>query len=175
MDLSHSQSTSVSVPRADRDTVVPCARGAAGLHALHDPGGHLERRLHLCRTRPQGLSCCRRLKDLKRSLTHPCPLQQPLFPGDCELQQLLHIFKLLGTPTEDNWPGVTRLRDWHEWPQWQPQDLSRVFPTLEADGIDLMKKMMEYDPARRISVRIMIASLSTSYGLVDPLLRQRML
>jgi len=38
--------------------------------------------------------------------------KQPLFPGDCELQQLLHIFKLLGTPTEDVWPGVTRLRDW---------------------------------------------------------------
>ncbi len=40
------------------------------------------------------------------------PPQQPLFPGDCELQQLLHIFKMLGTPSEDNWPGVTRLRDW---------------------------------------------------------------
>ena len=38
--------------------------------------------------------------------------QQALFPGDCELQQLLHIFKLFGTPTEENWPGVTRLRDW---------------------------------------------------------------
>ena len=39
-------------------------------------------------------------------------LQQPLFPGDCELQQLLHIFKLLGTPSEEIWPGVTKLRDW---------------------------------------------------------------
>ncbi|PWZ25601.1 Cyclin-dependent kinase B2-1 [Zea mays] len=31
---------------------------------------------------------------------------QPLFPGDSELQQLLHIFKLLGTPNEEMWPGV---------------------------------------------------------------------
>ena len=76
-----------------------------------------------------------------------------MFPGDCELQQLLHIFKLLGTPTEDNWPGVTRLRDWHEWPQWQPQDLARCFPTLESDGVDLMLKMMAYDPAKRISAK----------------------
>lgn len=38
--------------------------------------------------------------------------QAPLFPGDSEYQQLLHIFKLLGTPNEDSWPGVTRLRDW---------------------------------------------------------------
>mmetsp|Transcript_691 Transcript_691/g.1836 ORF Transcript_691/g.1836 Transcript_691/m.1836 type:complete len:315 (-) Transcript_691:530-1474(-) len=79
--------------------------------------------------------------------------KQPLFPGDCELQQLLHIFKLLGTPSEDLWPGVTKLRDWHEWPQWQAQDLSRIFPTLEPEGIDLLKKMLEYDPAKRVSAK----------------------
>lgn len=41
-----------------------------------------------------------------------CSSQAPLFPGDSEYQQLLHIFKLLGTPSEDTWPGVTKLRDW---------------------------------------------------------------
>ena len=40
------------------------------------------------------------------------PSQQPVFPGDSELQQLLHIFKLLGTPSEKVWPGVSKLRDW---------------------------------------------------------------
>ena len=76
--------------------------------------------------------------------------KQPLFPGDSELQQLLHIFKLLGTPSEDVWPGVTRLRDWHEFPQWKPQDLSKVIPQLDAHGIDLLQKMLVYDPAKRI-------------------------
>jgi len=76
--------------------------------------------------------------------------KQPLFPGDSELQQLLHVFKLLGTPSEETWPGVTRLRDWHEFPQWQAQDLSKVIPQLDAHGIDLMKKMLVYDPAKRI-------------------------
>ena len=33
--------------------------------------------------------------------------KQPLFPGDSELQQLLHIFKLLGTPSEAVWQGLT--------------------------------------------------------------------
>ena len=32
--------------------------------------------------------------------------QQALLPGDCELQQLLHTFQLLGTPTEEIWPGA---------------------------------------------------------------------
>ncbi|KAG2585340.1 hypothetical protein PVAP13_6KG384006 [Panicum virgatum] len=48
----------------------------------------------------------------------------PLFPGDSELQQLLHIFKLLGTPNEQVWPGVGKLPDWHEYPQWKPTKLS---------------------------------------------------
>mmetsp|Transcript_19263 Transcript_19263/g.31168 ORF Transcript_19263/g.31168 Transcript_19263/m.31168 type:complete len:326 (-) Transcript_19263:522-1499(-) len=76
--------------------------------------------------------------------------KQPLFPGDSELQQLLHVFKLLGTPSEEVWPGVTRLRDWHEFPQWKTQDLSKVIPQLDAHGIDLLEKMLVYDPAKRI-------------------------
>lgn len=79
-------------------------------------------------------------------------LQSALFPGDSEVQQLLHIFKLLGTPDEDIWPGVTSLRDWHEFPQWKQQPLDRVFPKLEPAGVDLMKRMFSYDPVRRISV-----------------------
>ncbi|KAK9277821.1 hypothetical protein L1049_027377 [Liquidambar formosana] len=31
--------------------------------------------------------------------------KQALFPGDSELQQLLHMFGLLGTPNEEMWPG----------------------------------------------------------------------
>ena len=50
-----------------------------------------------------------------------CRPQVPLFPGDSELQQLLHIFKLLGTPDDDTWEGVSKLRDWHEFPNWRKQ------------------------------------------------------
>ncbi|GMN74653.1 hypothetical protein TIFTF001_052423 [Ficus carica] len=31
--------------------------------------------------------------------------RQALFPGDSEFQQLLHIFRLLGTPSEKQWSG----------------------------------------------------------------------
>lgn len=76
--------------------------------------------------------------------------KQPLFPGDSELQQLLHIFKLLGTPNESVWPGVTKQRDWHEFPQWKPQGLAKTIPELDPNGIDLLEKMLVYDPAKRI-------------------------
>ncbi|KAJ4786975.1 Cyclin-dependent kinase 2 [Rhynchospora pubera] len=79
--------------------------------------------------------------------------RQALFPGDSELQQLLHIFRLLGTPTEKQWPGVTTLKDWHEYPQWKPQDLARAVPTLESEGVDLLSRMLQFDPAERISAK----------------------
>lgn len=77
----------------------------------------------------------------------------PLLPGDSEWQQLLHIFKLLGTPNEEVWPGVNQLKDWHQFPQWAPQDLSTTFPSLCPEGIDLMQQMFVYDPVKRISAK----------------------
>ncbi|GMN40682.1 hypothetical protein TIFTF001_009907 [Ficus carica] len=79
--------------------------------------------------------------------------RQALFPGDSEFQQLLHIFRLLGTPSEKQWPGVSSLRDWHVYPQWEPQNLARAVPSLGADGVDLLLKMLKYDPAERISAK----------------------
>ncbi|XVF14627.1 hypothetical protein REPUB_Repub09cG0077400 [Reevesia pubescens] len=79
--------------------------------------------------------------------------RQALFPGDSEFQQLLHIFRLLGTPTEKQWPGVTSLRDWHVYPLWEPQNLARAVPLLSPDGVDLLSKMLKYDPAERISAK----------------------
>ncbi|OIW19788.1 hypothetical protein TanjilG_24434 [Lupinus angustifolius] len=79
--------------------------------------------------------------------------RQALFPGDSEFQQLLNIFKILGTPTEEQWPGVTSLRDWHVYPRWEPQNLARAVPSLGPDGVDLLTKMLKYNPAERISAK----------------------
>ncbi|XP_055834043.1 cell division control protein 2 homolog D [Solanum dulcamara] len=78
---------------------------------------------------------------------------QALFPGDSELQQLLHIFRLLGTPNEELWPGVSKLVNWHEYPQWKPQPLSTVVPGLDEDGIHLLTEMLHYEPSKRISAK----------------------
>ncbi|KAF6174205.1 hypothetical protein GIB67_033737 [Kingdonia uniflora] len=78
---------------------------------------------------------------------------QALFPGDSELQQLLHIFRLLGTPNEEVWPGVSKLMNWHEYPQWSPKNLSTAVPNLDIDGLDLLMKMLQYEPGKRISAK----------------------
>ncbi|CAE7566868.1 CDC2 [Symbiodinium natans] len=41
-------------------------------------------------------------------------LNEPLFPGSSEIGMLFHQFKLLGTPDEMSWPGVTSLANWSD-------------------------------------------------------------
>nr|XP_011466385.1 PREDICTED: cell division control protein 2 homolog C-like [Fragaria vesca subsp. vesca] len=74
--------------------------------------------------------------------------RQALFPGDSEFQQLLHIFRLLGTPTEKQWAGVTTLRDWHVYPVWELQNLARAVPALGPDGVDLLSVSVLEDAMR---------------------------
>ncbi|KAH8945245.1 hypothetical protein BDL97_12G031200 [Sphagnum fallax] len=50
--------------------------------------------------------------------------QRPLFPGDSEIDELFKIFRTLGTPNEETWPGVTSLPDFKSaFPKWPPKGL----------------------------------------------------
>ncbi|KAF8750461.1 Pkinase protein [Rhizoctonia solani] len=52
---------------------------------------------------------------------------QPLFPGDSEIDQIFKIFRLLGTPNEEIWPGVSQLPDYKEtFPRWSAVELSQT-------------------------------------------------
>lgn len=48
------------------------------------------------------------------------------------------LCRLLGTPNEERWPGVSKLMNWHEYPQWNPQSLSTAVPNLDELGVDLL-------------------------------------
>eukprot|EP00188_Purpureofilum_apyrenoidigerum_P003135 Plantae.Rhodophyta-Purpureofilum_apyrenoidigerum.ctg3190.p1 GENE.Plantae.Rhodophyta-Purpureofilum_apyrenoidigerum.ctg3190~~Plantae.Rhodophyta-Purpureofilum_apyrenoidigerum.ctg3190.p1 ORF type:complete len:316 (+),score=51.30 Plantae.Rhodophyta-Purpureofilum_apyrenoidigerum.ctg3190:454-1401(+) len=76
---------------------------------------------------------------------------KPLFCGSNELEQLLSVFEVLGTPNTNSWPTVQDLRDWHDYPQWNPKNLQEVVPELGEDGCDLLSSMLQLDPAKRIS------------------------
>ncbi|CAN6442563.1 unnamed protein product [Victoria cruziana] len=66
--------------------------------------------------------------------------RRPLFPGDSEIDELFKIFRVLGTPTEETWPGVTSLPDYKtSFPKWAPKDLATVVPGLDPVGLDLLK------------------------------------
>lgn len=79
---------------------------------------------------------------------------RPLFPGDSEIDELFKIFQVMGTPDEHCWPGVRELPDWKEtFPKWRPRPLQEIAPTLDPLGLDLLSRMLVYDPAARITAR----------------------
>ncbi len=92
-------------------------------------------------------------------------LRAPLFAGRSELAQLDLIFKATGTPTEASWPGVGRLPAWGKFkfggappgrgtlrarfPPPGPAFDGR--PALSAAGFDLLSRLLEPCPERRLS------------------------
>ena len=81
--------------------------------------------------------------------------KRPLFPGDSEIDQLYKIFRQLGTPNEDVWPGVTQLQDWNTaFPKWYKSPYAKsVTDNLDASGLDLLEKLLAYNPKDRISAK----------------------
>jgi len=80
--------------------------------------------------------------------------RQPLFPGDSEIDEIFRIFRLLGTPDEDMWPGVSALPDFKtSFPQWSSKDLKSAVTSLNDTSADLLARMLVYDPSKRISAK----------------------
>ncbi|XP_071954349.1 cyclin-dependent kinase 1-like [Antedon mediterranea] len=80
--------------------------------------------------------------------------KRPLFHGDSEIDQLFRIFRTLGTPVEDTWPEVTKLPDYKpSFPNWKSNSLTTNVKALNSSGLDLLQKMLIYNPAKRISAK----------------------
>jgi len=81
----------------------------------------------------------------------------PLFAGDSEIDTAFKIFQKLGTPTEAIWPGVSELPDFKpSFPKWSHKGWANIRNTLAqvgTTGIDLLDKLMRYNPRTRISAR----------------------
>lgn len=81
----------------------------------------------------------------------------PLFPGRSDIDQLFKIFQRRGTPTAEVWPAVVRLPHYNvEFPQWRERNIADVIaPHLlgGTGGVDLLQKLLQYDPDRRIACK----------------------
>jgi serine/threonine protein kinase len=80
-----------------------------------------------------------------------------LFPGDSEIDTIFKIFRTLGTPSDEVWPGVESLRDFKaEFPKWRDThlvDVRALGPALGNDGIELLRVCLRYNPVERLSAR----------------------
>ncbi|KAJ1953143.1 TFIIH complex serine/threonine-protein kinase subunit kin28 [Linderina pennispora] len=78
-------------------------------------------------------------------------LRAPYLPGDSDMGQLTTIFSALGTPTEAEWPGMTKLPDYVEYKREPRKPLNALFSAATQDVLDLMGQMLTFDPAKRIT------------------------
>ncbi|RKO97685.1 hypothetical protein CXG81DRAFT_28222 [Caulochytrium protostelioides] len=79
---------------------------------------------------------------------------KPLFPGKNNEDQLQKIFKLLGTPNEQTWPGVSELPEYKpNFPVYPAQSLAARLPMLDPVALDLLSRMLHYQPQLRISAK----------------------
>ncbi|KAF9778326.1 CMGC/CDK/CDK7 protein kinase [Thelephora terrestris] len=92
-------------------------------------------------------------------------LRIPYLPGESDMDQLKTIFRALGTPTEDDWPGHTKLPDYVPVGQFQKTPLRDLFTAATADCLNLLGKCLLYEPRRRVSAK---EALNHSYFFALP-------
>lgn len=79
---------------------------------------------------------------------------KPLFPGTANEDQLLKIFRLMGTPNERTWPGVSSYANYKSnWQVFVPQDLRLLIPNLDSLGLNLLSSLLQMRPDARITAR----------------------
>jgi serine/threonine protein kinase len=84
-----------------------------------------------------------------------------LFRGDSEIDTIFRIFRRLGTPSEQEWPGLSSLPDFKmTFPKWTKTpwaDVPHVVPQLGPHGVAVLDELLRYDPRRRMSARQALA------------------
>ncbi|KAH7701034.1 cyclin-dependent kinase 7 [Aphelenchoides avenae] len=79
-------------------------------------------------------------------------LRTPIFPGESDLDQLVKTYKILGIPTEEDWPGITSLPDYIQVTgngEQMGYDLKMVFTAASDDLIELIWQCLRFDPLKR--------------------------
>ncbi|RMY67589.1 hypothetical protein D0863_07700 [Hortaea werneckii] len=83
---------------------------------------------------------------------------RPLFPGTTNEDQLLKIFRLMGTPSERSWPGISTFPEYKtSWPVYATQELRNLLPQVDGLGLQLLGQMLQVRPEMRCSAQQALA------------------
>jgi serine/threonine protein kinase len=80
----------------------------------------------------------------------------PLFPGDGQLDQIMRILTVLGTPSEEECPGLKERFEkciGAELPICEGSGLAAMMTGGDPLLVDLVLRMLRFDPMRRISAK----------------------
>uniref|UniRef100_A0A667Z9M2 cyclin-dependent kinase n=1 Tax=Myripristis murdjan TaxID=586833 RepID=A0A667Z9M2_9TELE len=78
---------------------------------------------------------------------------RPLFPGSTVEDELHLIFRILGTPTEETWPGITTSEEFktYNFPRYHAEPLVNHAPRIDNDGHDLLSLLLQFEAKKRVS------------------------
>lgn len=87
-------------------------------------------------------------------------LRVPYLPGNTEIEQIQLISDRIGTPTEDVWPGVSKLDEYVQPERIVPvrprSEYLGTFGTVGEEGVDLLCRTLTLDPRKRITAKEML-------------------
>lgn len=92
-------------------------------------------------------------------------LRVPFLPGDSDLDQLSKIFEVLGTPTQENWPGMDKLPEYVHFKHHPGVPLTEVFTAAPDNLISLIAGLLTINPLNRIDAT---HALKSSYFSSHP-------
>ena len=79
---------------------------------------------------------------------------RPLFPGTTNEDQLQKIFRLMGTPSERSWPGISQFPEYKSnFTVYHTQDIRNYLPQIDPVGLQLIGGMLQLRPELRISAQ----------------------
>ncbi|XP_063819532.1 cyclin-dependent kinase 7 [Pseudophryne corroboree] len=76
-------------------------------------------------------------------------LRVPFLPGDSDLDQLTRIFETLGTPKEEQWPGMSSLPDYVTFKSFPGTPLHIIFSAAGDDLLELLQGLFTFNPCVR--------------------------
>ncbi|KAF2098554.1 CMGC/CDK/CDK7 protein kinase [Rhizodiscina lignyota] len=86
-------------------------------------------------------------------------LRTPYMAGETDIHQVEIISQAIGTPTEDNWPGVSKLPGYvpiakdKQVPLRPKRDFEPIFRSIGPVALDLLLATLRLDPRKRISAK----------------------
>ena len=81
-------------------------------------------------------------------------LKRPLFKGETEIEEIIKIFSVLGTPNNETWPEFSSLPYFSpNFPKFHPMNLEEIIPNMPKIALNLLKLMLTLDPNSRITAK----------------------
>lgn len=98
-------------------------------------------------------------------------LRTPFMAGSTDINQLELICQAIGNPTEENWPGVSKLEGYvpvakdKSTHMRTKAEFMQMFPTVGAPGVECLMSMLALDPNKRATAKQILQS---DWWTMDP-------